>query len=52
MARHLNALYVNTPKIVETPEAERATRVEIVQKCLEMIEYATKILGMPLPEEM
>jgi arginyl-tRNA synthetase len=52
MARHLNALYVNTPKMKDTPEAERATRAHIVHACLEIIEYTTKILGIPLPSEM
>jgi arginyl-tRNA synthetase len=52
MARHLNALYVNTPKMKDTPEAERATRAHVVDTCLEIIEYTTKILGIPLPSEM
>lgn len=52
MTRHMNALYVNTPKLKETPENERAARRAIIQTCLEIIEYTTGILGMPLPEEM
>lgn len=52
MARHLNALYVNTPKLIETSSTERAARVQIIQTALEIIRYTTNILGMPLPEEM
>lgn len=52
MTRHLNALYVNTPKLKETPENERAARMSIVQTCLEIIRYTAEILGLPLPEEM
>jgi arginyl-tRNA synthetase len=52
MARHLNALYVNTPKLKDTSDTERAARVSIIRQCLDIIEYTTKILGMPLPEEM
>lgn len=52
MARHLNALYVNTPKLIETPEAERATRIQIIETCLGIIRDTSQILGMPLPEEM
>ena len=52
MTRHLNALYVNTPKLKETPENERAARIYIIHTCLEIIRYTTSILGMPLPEEM
>lgn len=52
MTRHMNALYVNTPKLKETPENERAARIAIVHTCLEIIRYTATILGMPLPEEM
>lgn len=52
MARHLNALYVNTPKLKETSDAERAARVSIIKQCLSIIEYTARILGMPLPKEM
>jgi arginyl-tRNA synthetase len=52
MTRHMNALYVNTPKLKETPEKERAARIAIVHTCLDIIKYTTEILGMPLPSEM
>lgn len=52
MTRHMNALYVNTPKLKETPEHERAARIAIVHLCLDMITYTASILGIPLPEEM
>lgn len=52
MARHLNALYVNTPKLKDTPAHERGTRIGIVQACLNIIKYTTDILGIPLPTEM
>lgn len=52
MARHLNALYVNTPKLKETPENERIARIKTIETCLEIIRYTSNILGMPLPEEM
>lgn len=52
MTRHMNALYVNTPKLKETPEKERAARIAIVRTCLDIIKYTTEILGMPLPSEM
>lgn len=52
MARHLNALYVNTPKLKETPNNERAARMQIIHTCLDIMHYTTNILGMPLPEEM
>lgn len=52
MTRHLNALYVNTPKLIETPENERVTRIEIIRTCLEIIESTAQIIGMPLPSEM
>ena len=52
MTRHLNALYVNTPKLKETPENERIARIKIIQTSLEIISYTAKILGMPLPQEM
>lgn len=44
MARHLNALYVNTPKLKDASEAERAARVMIVDTCLGIIEYTSRIL--------
>jgi len=52
MTRHLNALYVNTPKLKDTPEHERMTRIKIITTSLEIIAYTAKILGMPLPSEM
>lgn len=52
MARHLNALYVNTPKIKDTEENEQIQRLQIVSTCLSIIEFTTKIVGIPLPEEM
>ena len=52
MTRHMNALYVYTPKLKETSEHERAARIAIVHLCLDIITYAASILGMPLPEEM
>jgi arginyl-tRNA synthetase len=52
MTRHMNALYVNTPKLKETPIQERAARIAIVHTCLDIIKYTTDILGMPLPSEM
>jgi arginyl-tRNA synthetase len=52
MTRHMNALYVNTPKLKETPESERASRIAIVNTCLGIIKYTTAILGIPLPTEM
>ena len=52
MTRHLNALYVNTPKLKETPENERLARINIVHTSLEIIRYTANIIGMPLPEEM
>ncbi len=52
MTRHMNALYVNTPKLKETPGHERAARIHIVHTCLEIIRYTGKIIGMPLPDEM
>lgn len=52
MARHLNALYVNTPKLKDTPENERHMRMQIIRTALEIIAFSCQILGMPLPEEM
>lgn len=52
MTRHLNALYVNTPKLKDTPENERRMRTKIISTALEIIESTCKILGMPLPQEM
>lgn len=52
MTRHLNALYVNTPKLKETPENERVARIAIIRTCLQIIESTTEIIGMPLPSEM
>ncbi len=52
MARHLNALYANTPKLKESSPAEQATRSHIVATSLSIIEFMTKILSIPLPEEM
>lgn len=52
MTRHLNALYVNTPKLKETPEIERGARIAIIRTCLKIIESTTEIIGMPLPQEM
>lgn len=52
MTRHLNALYVNTPKLKETPENERVARIAIVHTCLGIIESTAAIIGMPLPSEM
>jgi arginyl-tRNA synthetase len=36
-ARHLNALYVNTPKLRDSSPAERAMRMQIIAQTLEMI---------------
>lgn len=52
MARHLNALYVNTPKLKEAGEEERSARIKIIETSLGIILYTANILGMPLPEEM
>lgn len=52
MTRHMNALYVNTPKLKETTENERAARIAIVHTCLSIINYTADIIGMPLPTEM
>ena len=52
MTRHLNALYVNTPKLKETPENERVARMAIIHTCLSIIESTSEIIGMPLPSEM
>ncbi len=52
LARHLNALYVNTPKLKDTSGAEKAMRMHIVQKSLSIIEFCASILGIPLPSEM
>lgn|GEM_PF-837319 len=51
-ARHLNALYVNTPKLRDTSESERALRMRIIAQTLEMIRYACAIVSIPLPREM
>lgn len=51
-ARHLNALYVNTPKLRDTPESERALRMQIIAQTLEMIRYSCEIVSIPLPREM
>lgn len=52
MTRHMNALYVNTPKLKDTEENEQIQRLQIVSTCLSIIEFTTKIVGIPLPEEM
>lgn len=52
MTRHLNALYVNTPKLKETPENERVARMTIISTCLGIIESTAEIIGIPLPSEM
>ncbi len=52
MSRHLNALYANTEKLVDTKKEERLARIMIVRTCLNIIESTTKIIGMPLPSEM
>ncbi len=52
IARHLNALYANTSKLTETPDTERAVRIKIIKSTLEIIRYATSILGIPLPTVM
>jgi arginyl-tRNA synthetase len=52
MTRHLNALYVNTTKLKETPENERVARMTIIHTCLGIIESTGEIIGMPLPSEM
>lgn len=44
ISRHLNALYVNTPKIKDTPQKERVIRLSIVKANLAIIELACKIL--------
>lgn len=51
-ARHLNALYVNTPKLKDTSESERAMRMRILSQVLQMIEYTCAIVSIPLPKEM
>ena len=52
MARHLNALYVNTPKLRDTIPEERNERIRIVSLCLAIISYTCAIVNIPLPEEM
>lgn len=51
-ARHLNALYVNTPKLRDTSELERALRMRIIAQTLSMIQSACSIVSIPLPREM
>jgi arginyl-tRNA synthetase len=51
-ARHLNALYVNTPKLRDSEPAERAMRMKIIAQTLEMIRYSCEIVSIPLPGEM
>jgi arginyl-tRNA synthetase len=51
-ARHLNALYVNTPKLRDSSPEERATRMQIIAQTLEMIRYSCEIVSIPLPREM
>lgn len=51
-ARHLNALYVNTPKLKDTSESERYMRMKILSQVLTMIEYTCTIVSIPLPKEM
>lgn len=51
-ARHLNALYVNTPKLRDSEPAERAMRMRIIAQTLEMIRYSCEIVSIPLPQEM
>ncbi|MEI6711812.1 MAG: arginine--tRNA ligase [bacterium] len=51
-ARHLNALYVNTPKLRDSSPEERAMRMQIIAQTLEMIRYSCDIVSIPLPREM
>jgi arginyl-tRNA synthetase len=51
-ARHLNALYVNTPKLRDSEPVERAMRMQIISQTLEMIRYSCDIVSIPLPREM
>lgn len=51
-ARHLNALYVNTPKLRDSSSEERAMRMRIIAQTLEMIRYSCEIVSIPLPKEM
>lgn len=51
-ARHLNALYVNTPKLRDTSPEEREIRMHIIGQTLSMIQYACDIVSIPLPREM
>ncbi len=51
-ARHLNALYVNTPKLRDSSPEERAMRMQIISQILDMIRYSCDIVSIPLPREM
>ncbi len=51
-ARHLNALYVNTPKLRDSGEEERNMRMHIITQTLDMIRYSCEIVSIPLPKEM
>lgn len=51
-ARHLNALYVNTPKLKDSSPEERNMRMQIIAQALEMIRYACEIVSIPLPSQM
>lgn len=51
-ARHLNALYVNTPKLRDSSSEERTMRMQIIAQTLEMIRYSCEIVSIPLPREM
>lgn len=51
-ARHLNALYVNTPKLRDSAPEERGMRMKILSQVLQMIEYTCAIVSIPLPREM
>jgi arginyl-tRNA synthetase len=51
-ARHLNALYVNTPKLRDSSPEERNMRMGIIYQALEMIRCSCEIVSIPLPKEM
>jgi len=51
-ARHLNALYVNTPKLRNSSPEERNMRMQIIAQALQMIQYSCEIVSLPLPREM
>lgn len=44
IARHLNALYVNTTKLKDATEDEKNMRMCIINKALEIIRYSCAIV--------